>query len=84
MLVGFSIGSWLNAESVVLRRRLTFGGGLISALILAVAIYDIVDVQSIAAESEGLFRVGSGLYVTAVSGCLGVAGAGLRYFASRI
>ncbi len=56
------------------------GGLLLCGFVLLVALVDIADVGRIVGESGGLVRIGSGLYVTALAGGVGMAGAALGAF----
>jgi hypothetical protein len=56
------------------------GGFLLAGFILVTAVIDINSVQDAAKNAEGLIRVGSGLYLTALAGGLGMAGAVVGIF----
>lgn len=75
VLIGLAAGCWLSPRSVAWRRWFVPGGGLISGAMLLLAMYVMANVGDLAGESDGLVRVGSGLYVTLVAGGLGLLGA---------
>jgi hypothetical protein len=87
LVLGLIIGAiaivrWIRPSSRLWKWTSVVGGGLLSGLILTVAVVDIADVESIADDAEGLIKVGSGLYVTALAGGVGLAGAAVGVLGS--